>query len=53
MVLSLAAVMALGCGQALHRSDGRARSAAPIRASCVKRAWVISPVAFTVSPGWA
>ena len=28
MVLSLAAVMALGCGQALHRSDGRARSAA-------------------------
>ena len=28
-------------------------SAAPIRASCVKRAWVIGSAAFTVSRGWA
>ena len=28
-------------------------SAAPIRASGVKRAWVIGPAAFPVSPGWA
>jgi len=26
---------------------------APIRVSCVKRAWVIDPAALTVSPGWA
>jgi len=32
---------------------GNALYSAPIRASGVKRAWVIGPVAFTVSPGWA
>jgi hypothetical protein len=28
-------------------------TSAPIRASCVKRAWVIGLAALTVSPGWA
>jgi hypothetical protein len=34
-------------------ADALGVSAAPIRATSVKRAWVIGPAALTVSPGWA
>jgi hypothetical protein len=40
-------------GLCIDMYPGNARSSAPIRATGVKRAWVIGSAAFTVSRGWA